>query len=105
MRALFTIPALGALAGVLLLGARLWPTGPVPLAGMLATARVLRELGWERSFGDLGGDLDLGWRAQLAGHRVVVAPDARLRSVAALGQATATTPARRRAARRVALGM
>ncbi len=75
----------------------------IPLAGMLATARVLRELGWERSFGDLGGDLDLGWRAQLAGHRVVVAPDARLRSVASLGLATATTPARRRAARRVAL--
>ncbi|KGN37991.1 glycosyltransferase [Knoellia aerolata] len=75
----------------------------VPLAGLLATVRVLRELGWERSFGDLGGDLDLGWRAQLAGHRVVVAPDARLRSVASLGLATATTPARRRAARRVAL--
>ncbi|MFW5469420.1 glycosyltransferase [Knoellia sp. CPCC 206435] len=75
----------------------------VPLAGMLATATVLRVLGWERSFGDLGGDLDLGWRAQLAGHRVVVAPSARLRSVASLGLATATTPARRRAARRVAL--
>ena len=76
----------------------------VPLAGMLASAGALRSLGgWERSFGDLGGDLDLGWRAQLAGHRVVVAPDARMRSVAALGLATATTGARRRAARRVAL--
>ena len=75
----------------------------VPLAGMLASAHLLRELGWERSFGDLGADLDLGWRAQLAGHRVVVAPAARLRSVASLGLATATTPARRRAARRVAL--
>lgn len=76
----------------------------VPLAGMLATVGALRSLGgWERSFGDLGGDLDLGWRAQLAGHRVVVAPDARLRSVASLGLATATTGARRRAARRVAL--
>lgn len=76
----------------------------VPLAGMLATAGALRSLrGWERSFGDLGGDLDLGWRAQLAGHRVVVAPDARMRSVASLGLATATTGARRRAARRVAL--
>ncbi|WP_188450437.1 glycosyltransferase [Knoellia flava] len=76
----------------------------VPLAGMLASAGALRSLGgWERSFGDLGGDLDLGWRAQLSGHRVVVAPDARLRSVAALGLATATTGARRRAARRVAL--
>lgn len=75
----------------------------VPLAGMLATAEVLRTLGWDRSFGDLGGDLDLGWRAQLAGHRVVVAPAARLRSVASLGLATATTPGRQRAARRVAL--
>lgn len=76
----------------------------VPLAGMLASAGALRSLrGWERSFGDLGADLDLGWRAQLAGHRVVVAPDARMRSVAALGLATATTGARRRAARRVAL--
>ncbi|WP_353950823.1 glycosyltransferase [Knoellia sp. S7-12] len=76
----------------------------VPLAGLLATAGLLRELGgWEPSFGDLGGDLDLGWRAQLSGHRVVVAPDARMRSVASLGLATATTGARRRAARRVAL--
>ncbi|MFC7491602.1 MULTISPECIES: glycosyltransferase [unclassified Knoellia] len=76
----------------------------IPLAGMLATAALLRELGgWESSFGDLGGDLDLGWRAQLAGRRVVVAPDARMRSVASVGLATATTGARRRAARRVAL--
>lgn len=76
----------------------------IPLAGMLASASLLRELGgWEPSFGDLGGDLDLGWRAQLAGQRVVVAPDARMRSVASVGLATATTGARRRAARRVAL--
>ncbi|WP_158306153.1 glycosyltransferase [Janibacter sp. HTCC2649] len=76
----------------------------IPLAGMLASAKLLRELGgWEPSFGDLGGDLDLGWRAQLAGQRVVVAPDARMRSVASVGLATATTGARRRAARRVAL--
>ncbi|CAN7149166.1 glycosyltransferase [Knoellia sp. LjRoot47] len=77
----------------------------VPLAGMLVSAGALRSLrGWERSFGDLGGDLDLGWRAHLAGHRVVVAPDARMRSVASLGLATATDGVRRRAARRVALG-
>lgn len=76
----------------------------IPLAGMLATAALLRQLGgWEPSFGDLGGDLDLGWRAQLSGHRVVVAPDARMRSVAAAGLATATNGQRRRAARRVAL--
>lgn len=76
----------------------------VPLAGMLATGAVLRELGgWEPAFGDLGGDLDLGWRAQLAGHRVVVAPDARMRSVASVGLATPTTGGHRRSARRVAL--
>lgn len=76
----------------------------VPMAGMLATVGALRSLGgWERSFGDLGADLDLGWRAQLAGHRVVVAPDARMRSVASLGLATATNGRRRRAVRRVAL--
>jgi len=76
----------------------------IPLAGMLATGTLLRELGgWEPSFGDLGGDLDLGWRAQLAGRRVVVAPDARMRSVASVGLATATSGVRRRAARRVAL--
>lgn len=76
----------------------------IPLAGMLASAGLLRQLGgWEASFGDLGGDLDLGWRAQLTGRRVVVAPDARMRSVASVGLATATTGARRRAARRVAL--
>jgi len=76
----------------------------VPLAGLLATSGLLRELGgWEPSFGDLGGDLDLGWRAQLGGHRVVVAPDARMRSIASVGLAAATTGSRRRAARRVAL--
>lgn len=76
----------------------------VPLAGLLATGTLLRDLGgWEPSFGDLGADLDLGWRAQLAGHRVVLAPDARMRSVASVGLATATTGTRRRAARRVAM--
>lgn len=76
----------------------------IPLAGMLATTDLLRQLGgWEPSFGDLGGDLDLGWRAQLAGRRVVVAPDARMRSIASVGLATATNGQRRRAARRVAL--
>ena len=76
----------------------------VPLAGLLATGTLLRELGgWAPSFGDLGGDLDLGWRAQLAGRRVILAPDARMRSVASVGLATATTGKRRRAARRVAL--
>ncbi|KGN36960.1 hypothetical protein N803_16220 [Knoellia subterranea KCTC 19937] len=76
----------------------------VPLSGLLATVGTLRDLGgWEPSFGDLGADLDLGWRAQLSGRRVVVAPEARLRSVAAVGLATATTGSRRRAARRVAL--
>lgn len=75
----------------------------VPLAGLLGTAGVLRELGWEPSFGDLGADLDLGWRAQRRGHRVVVAPEARMRSTGSAGLATATSGARRRDARRVAL--
>ncbi|PRY55843.1 GT2 family glycosyltransferase [Knoellia remsis] len=75
----------------------------VPFAGLLGTAGVLRELGWENGFGDLGADLDLGWRAQRRGHRVVVVPEARMRSTGAAGLATATTGPRRRAARRVAL--
>ncbi|MEO6019195.1 MAG: glycosyltransferase family A protein [Knoellia sp.] len=76
----------------------------LPLAGLLATGTVLRELGgWEPSFGDLGGDLDLGWRAQLAGRRAILAPHARMRSVASIGLANATTGKHRRAARRVAL--
>ncbi|HYN29883.1 MAG TPA: glycosyltransferase, partial [Dermatophilaceae bacterium] len=76
----------------------------VPAAGALVQAGLLRTLGgWEPTFGDLGGDLDLGWRAHAAGRRVVMAPAARVLADAGCAAATATTGAHRRAARRVAL--
>ncbi|WP_377643950.1 glycosyltransferase [Oryzobacter terrae] len=76
----------------------------VPFAGALVERGLLTELrGWETSFGDLGADLDLGWRAHDTGRRVVVAPTARVRTEDGVAPATASTPARRRAARRVAL--
>ena len=53
----------------------------VPFAGSLVERDLLATLrGWETSFGDVGADLDLGWRAHNAGRRVVVVPAARVRS-------------------------
>ncbi|MGL5864955.1 MAG: hypothetical protein ACRCYX_03660 [Dermatophilaceae bacterium] len=76
----------------------------VPFAGSLIERELLVALrGWGRSFGDVAADLDLGWRAHAAGRRVVVVPQVRLRSIAGAAVAAAGTPARRRAARRVAL--
>ncbi len=76
----------------------------VPFAGSLIERDLLTELrGWETSFGDVGADLDLGWRAQAAGRRVVAVPQARMRSEPGVAVVTATTAARRRGARRVAL--
>lgn len=76
----------------------------VPLAGSLVERDLLLGLrGWESGFGDVAADLDLGWRAQLSGRRVVVVPSSRVRSGPGVAVATATTGARRRAARRVAL--
>lgn len=76
----------------------------VPLAGSLVERDLLLALrGWETSFGDVGADLDLGWRAQLSGRRVVVVPGSRVRSEPGVAVATATSAGRRRAARRVAL--
>lgn len=76
----------------------------VPAAGALINASVLRDLGgWEASFGDLGGDLDLGWRSQLTGRRVELVPSARVLAASGIGSADADTGARRRAVRRVAL--
>ena len=47
----------------------------VPFAGSLVERDLLVDLrGWETSFGDVGADLDLGWRAHNAGRRVVVVP-------------------------------
>ena len=76
----------------------------VPLAGSLIERDLLLALrGWETSFGDVGADLDLGWRAQLRGRRVVVVAGSRVRSEPGVAVATATSAGRRRAARRVAL--
>ncbi|HET9021778.1 MAG TPA: hypothetical protein VFN34_07825, partial [Ornithinibacter sp.] len=76
----------------------------VPFAGSLVERDLLQQLrGWETSFGDVGADLDLGWRAHNAGRRVVVEPSARVRSEPGVAVATASSAARRRGARRVAL--
>ena len=53
----------------------------VPSAGMLAERQLLEDLGWhERALGDFGAEIDLGWRAQQAGRRVVVVPRATART-------------------------
>jgi GT2 family glycosyltransferase len=76
----------------------------VPFAGTVVERDLLLGLrGWDTSLGDMGADLDLGWRAQACGRRVVVVPSARMHSAEGAVPATASTPARRRAARRVAL--
>ena len=83
----------------------------VPVTGALIEAALIRDLrGWERTFGDVGADLDFGWRAQRLGavswstHRprsgsptgwamqppppvLVGAPDAGSRSLAQVGGA------------------
>ncbi|HYN65533.1 MAG TPA: hypothetical protein VES93_01510, partial [Ornithinibacter sp.] len=76
----------------------------VPFAGSLVERDLLVHLrGWETTFGDVGADLDLGWRAHNAGRRVVVVPTARMRTERGVAPAGASSPSRRRAARRVAL--
>jgi len=56
----------------------------VSTSGMLIRLDVFKTLGgFDRAFGQFRDDLDLCWRAQLAGHRVVVAPRARMREAAA----------------------
>jgi len=76
----------------------------VPFAGSLVERDLLDTLnGWETSFGDVGADLDLGWRAHNAGRRVVVVPEARMRTEPGIAPAGASSAARRRSARRVAL--
>jgi GT2 family glycosyltransferase len=76
----------------------------VPFAGSLVERDLLTTLrGWEASFGDVGADLDLGWRAHNAGRRVVVVPGARMRTEPGVAPAGASTAGRRRSARRVAL--
>ncbi|MEO7130693.1 MAG: glycosyltransferase family 2 protein, partial [Dermatophilaceae bacterium] len=57
----------------------------VSTSGMLVRRAVHAELGgFDRSFDQYGADLDLGWRAQLAGHRVIVVPGAIVRDASAL---------------------
>ncbi|GAA2162553.1 glycosyl transferase family 2 [Humibacillus xanthopallidus] len=52
----------------------------VPTDGMLVRRSVWNDVGgFDRSFLEHGGALDLGWRTQLAGHRVVVVPTAVVR--------------------------
>lgn len=73
-----------------------------PAEGLLLRRTTYADLGAHRStLGSLGRDLDFGWRAQLAGHRVELSPRARVR----LGTAYASVPSAsdRRDARRVAL--
>ena len=64
----------------------------VPFAGLPRRARPVVDLrGWETSFGDVGADLDLGWRAHNAGRRVVVVPAARMRTEPGVAPAGAST--------------
>jgi len=74
--------------------------------GMLLRRDVHEALGGvDPAFASAGGDLDLGWRAQLAGHRVIVVPGAVVRHhrVTAPDRVLARRRQERRAARRVAL--
>lgn len=74
-----------------------------PLEGLLLDRTTFDMLeGHDPALGDFGGDLDLGWRAQRAGRRVVLVPDA---SVAVRPTAAERHPsaAHRRQARRAAL--
>lgn len=51
----------------------------VSTSGMLLRLDVHADLGgFDRGFAGAGSDLDLGWRAQLAGHRVIVVPAAKV---------------------------
>lgn len=50
----------------------------VNTAGMLVRRRVLEQLGLDDELPVFGNDLDLGWRAARAGHRIQVVPDAHL---------------------------
>lgn len=84
----------------------------VGTAGMLVRREVFQTIGgFDPDFDQFGSDIDLGWRAQLAGHRVVVVPSARIREASAMyagdraggPDAAAARRAQRQAARRVAL--
>lgn len=74
----------------------------VPLSGMLVRSDVLAAVGGvDKAFGDGVEGLDLSWRTHLAGHRVVVAPDAEVRQGS--GGHPAPTLTTRRRTRQMAL--
>ncbi|NYF99117.1 glycosyltransferase [Janibacter cremeus] len=74
-----------------------------PLEGLVIDRKVLEQLdGHDPGMGDFGGDLDLGWRAQRAGHRVVLAPGAAVAVEPTVAERRATIDHHRQA-RRVAL--
>ena len=74
----------------------------VPFDGALLERALLEQLGGhEPAFGEFGADVDLSWRAHLAGRRVVVVPRATVRTRPSA--AVEGPRSRRRAARRVAL--
>ncbi|MGB3687412.1 MAG: glycosyltransferase [Ornithinimicrobium sp.] len=85
----------------------------VPITGMLIRRAVLTEIGGVQPVLDCAvAGLDLGWRAHLAGYRVVVAPDAvlthdRMGAPALSGWDPAADPAqqRRASAHRVSLAL
>lgn len=73
-----------------------------PLPGLLVRSDVLAQVGGiDKAFGDGAEGLDLSWRSHLAGHRVVLAPDAIVRQ-AENGHPQPTLTTRRRV-RQVAL--
>lgn len=74
-----------------------------PLDGLLIDRDTYEALdGHDPALGDLGGDLDLGWRSQRAGRRVVLAPRAAV-AVRPTAAELRPTPDHRRQARRAAL--
>ncbi|KRE37677.1 hypothetical protein ASG73_08480 [Janibacter sp. Soil728] len=74
-----------------------------PLDGLLLDRGVYESLaGHDPTLGDFGADLDLGWRSQRAGRRVVLVPDAHV-AVRQTGAERRPTASHRRQARRVAL--
>ena len=70
--------------------------------GMLVDRAVHTDLrGFDESFERYGAALDFGWRAQLAGHRVIVVPSAVVRDACATAQGRrATGPGAAEVARR-----
>lgn len=74
-----------------------------PLDGALIDRDTYESLdGHDPALGDFGGDLDLGWRSQRAGRRVVLVPDARV-AVRPSAAERRPTSDHRRQARRTAL--